>query len=455
MATHPRVHAPPADPPGAHVPHPAHAHASPQAHPTLAARTGPRATPPRSGAREVRIIILGSTGSIGTQTLETISHLNALATRAESPVSFRVVGLAAGKNVRLLEEQAAKFPEARLAAACDQAAAGSLARRSSGGLLLGAESAARLVREVECDMVVGAMVGAAGLPAMLDAISLGRDIALANKETLVAAGELVIPAARASGSRLLPVDSEHAGVWQCLPGFERCCPPSLCGPEVARVVLTASGGPFRTWSKHDIDQATPAQALKHPTWQMGSKVTIDSASLTNKALELIEAHWLFGLEPERLGVIVHPQSIVHALVEMADGNVIAQLAPPDMRTPIQIALTYPDRPTGISRKLDWASLSRLDFESPDTVRFPALTSAFDVMRLGGTAGAVFNGANEDAVDAFLAGQIPFGRISALSAGALRAIGASRVRSLDDVYAADTQARDFVRAALAQNEGTAS
>lgn len=413
-----------------------------------------------TGVRERRVILLGSTGSIGTQTVETIVHLNALAERGESAVVYRVVGLAAGRNVEVLSQQAGMFPGARIAAAH--------AEFDREGSLTGPDSAERLVREVECDLVLGAMVGAAGLPATLAAVELGRDVALANKETLVAAGALVVPAARRSGAKLLPVDSEHAGVWQCLPigaSGERAettepvrsvggagvgvpsqdggCPPMRCGGEVARVVLTASGGPFRTWTREQIVAATPAQALKHPTWSMGQKVTIDSASLTNKALELIEAHWLFGLEPERLGVVIHPQSIVHALVEMSDGNVIAQLAPPDMRTPIQIALTYPARRAGVSRKLDWASLSRLDFEQPDLDRFPALGAAERVMRLGGTAGAVFNAANEAAVEMFLRGEIPFGRIPELSLGAIDGVGVSPLRGLQDVLDADAEARRWV------------
>ncbi len=430
------------------------------------------ATPAHNAAPPVerRLIVLGSTGSIGTQTLEVVAHLNMLADRAQSPVRYRVVGLAGGRNAELLGSQAARFGVRDLAIGCEDVPvstpAGSRIRRGDGG-------AERLVREVECDIVLGAMVGAAGLPATLAAVELGRDVALANKETLVAAGALVVPAAFKSGSKLLPVDSEHCAAWQAmsdagcamsdvratsvLPGSDirhptsdvrhRACPPLICAPSVARLILTASGGPFRTSSAHDTYHATAARALKHPTWQMGPKVTVDSASLTNKALEIVEAHWLFGIPGDKIDVLVHPQSIVHALVEFADGNIIAQLAPPDMRTPIQYALTFPHRPQGISRKLDWATLGTLEFSPPDRKRFPALDCAYDIIARGGTAGAVFNGANEAAVEAFLAGSIPFGRITELSRGALEGVGSSPLRSLADALEADAQARRHVLLAL--------
>jgi 1-deoxy-D-xylulose-5-phosphate reductoisomerase len=431
-----------------------------------------------SAATEKRVILLGSTGSIGTQTLDVIEHLNALADRApaDEPRSrFRVVGLAAGSNGALLAEQAAKFGVRDLALTRSSAALSVPGAR----VRTGPSAPQQLVREVECDIVLGAMVGAAGLPATLAAVELGRDIALANKETLVAAGELVVPAALKSGSKLLPVDSEHAAVWQCLQGcvgkgsrdqrstgsrseldpvFSRShdpafpCPPMTCTREIARVILTASGGPFRTASAHDTYHATPAQALKHPTWTMGQKVTIDSASLTNKALEVVEAHWLFGLPSDKIGVLVHPQSIVHALVEYADGNVIAQLGPPDMRSPIQYALTWPERPDGRSHKLDFSKLSRLEFNEPDLERFPALRAAYRIIDSGGTSGAIFNAANEAAVEAFLSSVtvgpvMPFGRIAELSLKALDSIGVSRLRSYEDVIEADAQARAFVRAEL--------
>lgn len=405
----------------------------------------------RNEAPPRRLIILGSTGSIGTQTIDVIEHLCALHKRGEHPVRYEVVGLATGRNCAAMLEQAQRLGVRELALADEEAA-----RDIPAGVRLrrGADAAERLVREVECDVVLGAMVGAAGLPATLAAVQLGRDVALANKETLVAAGALVVPAATASGARLLPVDSEHAAVWQCLQGTRGReghtppCPPMVCGDDVARVVLTASGGPFRTWGRDETHGATPEQALRHPTWSMGPKVTIDSASLTNKALEVVEAHWLFGLPGEKIGVVVHPQSIVHAMVEFADGNVIAQLGPPDMRSPIQYALTFPDRPDGRSRRLDWSKLGQLEFSAPDRERFPALDAAYEVISRGGTSGAVFNGANEAAVEAFLGGAIPFGRIAELSRRALREVGEGALRALGDAIEADAEARRFVRAELA-------
>ena len=413
-------------------------------------RTSRGALPADGKTVERRLIVLGSTGSIGTQTLDVVAHLNTLADRGESSVRFRVVGLATGRNAPALFEQAVRFhvPDVALAEdSAEHAARPGIRVRRGGG------AAEQLIREVECDIVLAAMVGSAGLPATLAAVSLGRDVALANKETLVAAGALVVPAAEHSGSRLLPVDSEHSGLWQCLPAFcpATACPPMRCSAEIARVVLTASGGPFRTWSRQDTHGATPEQALKHPTWTMGPKVTIDSASLTNKALEVIEAHWLFGLPGDKIDVLIHPQSIVHAIVEFADGSLIAQLGASDMRTPIQYALTYPSRPDGRSRKLDLAAMSRLDFSPPDREQFPALNAAYDVIERAGTSGAIFNAANEAAVEAFLSGSpsIPFGRISELSRAALREVGVSRLRNLEDALEADREARRFVAKTLGE------
>lgn len=399
-----------------------------------------------------RILLLGSTGSIGTQTVEVIEHLNRLHAAGRWRVRYEVVGLATGQNSTLLLEQAARLNVRDLAIADESARidpSGTKLRR-------GASAGERLVREVACDVVLGAMVGSAGLPATLAAVELGRDVALANKETLVAAGALVVPAAARAGAKLLPVDSEHCALWQCLQGWEAgggrvasspICPPCVLGEHVARAILTASGGPFRTWDAARIAGASVEDALNHPTWKMGPKVTIDSASLTNKALEVIEAHWLFGLPGEKIGVLVHPQSIVHAMAEFADGSVLAQLGPPDMRTPIQYALSFPERPAGISRRIDFASMRTLEFSPPDTARFPALDLAYRVIELGGTAGAIFNAANEAAVEAFLARAIPFGRIPELSRDALERVGVSALRSLDDAITADTEARAAVRMAL--------
>jgi 1-deoxy-D-xylulose-5-phosphate reductoisomerase len=396
---------------------------------------------------ERRVIILGSTGSIGTQSLDVIEHLNGLHARGEYPDSFRVVGLAAGRSVSLLREQAERFGCGDCALA-DEAGAGAL--RGIARVYAGPDSADALVRSVPCDVVIAAMVGAAGLPATLAAVELGRDVALANKETLVAAGGVVIPAARRSGAKLLPVDSEHAAAWQCLmcllgPG---AAPPTAVDARLARLVLTASGGPFRLWTKEQIEVATPEQALRHPTWTMGRKVTIDSASLMNKVLEVIEAHWLFGLEPERIGVVVHPQSIVHAAAEMCDGSLIAHMSAPDMKCPIQAALSWPARVEGSCRRVRLEELKSLAFEAPDAERFPAIRLAERVMREGGVSGAVLNAANECAVEAFLAGAMGFAEIPRVVERAMNAVGAMRAATLRDCLEADAAAREHVRGELA-------
>ncbi|MFM9958729.1 MAG: 1-deoxy-D-xylulose-5-phosphate reductoisomerase [Phycisphaerales bacterium] len=392
-----------------------------------------------------RVILLGSTGSIGTQTIEVVRALNAAAERGESAVRYRVVGLATGRNADAMFAQAAGLGVTELALA--SVGSGGSAASAPAGVTLrtGADAAARLVEEVEADVVVGAMVGSAGIPATLAALRRGVDVALANKETLVAAGAVVVEAARRSGAKLLPIDSEHSGLWQCLScrsrGHEAA--PFSVGNDVRRVVLTASGGALRSRPLEELHHASVEEALAHPTWNMGAKVTIDSASLTNKALEVIEAHWLFGLDAERICVLVHPQSVVHAMVEFADASVIAQLGAADMRTPIQYAMTFPARPAGVSRSLDFAALSRLEFSPPDARRYPALELGHRVIREGGTSGAVFNAANEAAVEAFLARKIAFGRIAELSRAAMDEIGVSPLRDLADAQKAEEQARRFV------------
>ncbi|MEQ8317663.1 MAG: 1-deoxy-D-xylulose-5-phosphate reductoisomerase [Phycisphaerales bacterium] len=391
--------------------------------------------------RTRRLIVLGSTGSIGRQTLDVVAHLASLARANGQDPPIEVVGLAAGRRARELHEQAAAHgvPHTALCEGDDDAAN-----------FIGSDAAERLVREVDADVVMAAVVGAAGLPATLAAVELGRDVALANKETLVAAGALVVPAARHSGSKLLPVDSEHSALWQCLHAIAGpdAAPPMTPPAHVARLVLTASGGPFRTASASEVYNATPEQALAHPTWDMGPKVTIDCASLTNKALEVIEAHWLFGFESSRLGVLVHPQSIVHSLIETIDGSVLAQLGVSDMRLPIQLALTHPDRAPGSTPPLDLAQLARLDFEEPDKERFPALRLARWVIDTGGTAGAIFNAANEAAVHAFLAGRVPFGRIGELTQDACESVEVTPLQTVQDATDADTRARSHVERHIA-------
>jgi 1-deoxy-D-xylulose-5-phosphate reductoisomerase len=276
------------------------------------------------------------------------------------------------------------------------------------------------------------VVGAAGLPAALATVKSGKPLALANKESLVVAGSLLIPEARRRGVPLLPVDSEHSAIFQAMS----------CGraADVRRVVLTASGGPFRTWPVEKIRSATLEDALNHPTWRMGNKITIDSATMFNKALELIEACWLFDLRPDQVQIVIHPESIIHSMVEFIDGSVIAQLSPPDMRTPIQYALTYPDRADGCSRRMNWAEATTLHFEPPDFKRFPALDIAYKVAEAGGTAGAVMNAANEVAVEAFMAGKIRFGEISSVVERTVADHHLKCTPGLDDLLQADQSAR---------------
>lgn len=385
---------------------------------------------PRTG----RIILLGSTGSIGVNTIEVVEHLG----RLEGP-DYRIVALAAGRRASELRTQAERLGVTELALA-DPTDAEALA--GAGTLRTGPDSALQLVREVARpgDLVIGAMVGAAGIAPTLAALEIGCDVALANKETLVAAGAVVLPAARRSGARLIPIDSEHSAIHQCLRG-------GRLPEEIERLVLTASGGPFRTWDRARMDAATVEQALTHPTWSMGPKVTIDSASMMNKALELIEAHWLFGLPARRLDAVVHPQSIVHSFVEFVDGSVFAQLSPPDMRMPIQYAITEPDRLPGCSPRIDWSTFGDLRFEPVDHERFPSLRTALEVIETGGSAGAVFNAANEVAVEAFLSGRIGFGGIIELVRGTLEASDHRSVGSLEEVLEADAAARALATSRL--------
>ncbi|MGD0542589.1 MAG: 1-deoxy-D-xylulose-5-phosphate reductoisomerase, partial [Tepidisphaeraceae bacterium] len=292
--------------------------------------------------------------------------------------------------------------------------------------------------------VVAAVVGAAGLPAALAAVRAGKRLALANKEALVVAGSLLIPEARRRGVALLPVDSEHSAIFQAM----------ACGRgrDVRRVILTASGGPFRNAPLEAIHNATPADALNHPTWRMGGKITIDSATMFNKALELIEACWLFDLRPQQVQIVVHPESIIHSMVEFIDGSVIAQLSPPDMRTPIQYALTYPERANGCSRRMDWTTVQALHFEPPDFEKFPALKLAYQVAEAGGTSGAVLNAANEAAVAAFMAGKIAFGEICRVVELTISQHRIQTSPTLDDLLQADRWARQCAETFIASGTG---
>ena len=381
-----------------------------------------------SSARPRRVAVLGSTGSIGSSALDVIRVL---------PERLVLVGLAAHCRWEQLAEQCREF-KPRLAVLSDPDALAradrSLFPRET-ELLGGAEGVAQLAAASDVDVVLSAVVGAAGLHGTWSALEAGKTVALANKETLVVGGPLVIDLAAKTGAKLLPVDSEHSAIFQALSGHTAA--------EVARVVLTASGGPFRGKSAAELESVTPQQALKHPTWQMGPKITIDSATLMNKALEVIEARWLFGLAPDQIDVVVHPESIVHSFVEFVDGSVLAQLSPPDMRLPIQYALTYPERLPGPARKLDWQSLAGLSFEPPDRDTFAALELGFEVARSGGTAGAVLNAANEAAVDGFLKGELPFLDIARCCRAILEAHDHDNRPTLARLLALDRWARQEV------------
>lgn len=369
------------------------------------------------------IAILGSTGSIGTQALELVRL---------HPEEFRVVALTARSSREKLFEQVREFrPEvAGLTEPISMSEIPEDVRFCRWAM--GEEALRVAAAEVPADMVLVSVVGIAGLQSVMDALGANRQVLLANKEALVTGGHLVMDAAKRIGKPILPVDSEHSAIFQCLQGAG--------GNQPVRLLLTASGGPFRTWTREQMQNATRAQALKHPNWSMGAKITIDSASMFNKALEIIEAHWLFGMPPEKIQVVVHPQSIVHSAVEFADGAVLAQLGVPDMRVPIAYAMTYPRRiPTG-SKPLDLFSIGTLTFEPGDPVRFPALRLAGECLNAGGAACTILNGANEMAVAAFLRDEIPFGAISRIVEGTLEACGAMPADTLEDIFHADLEAR---------------
>lgn len=338
------------------------------------------------------VAVLGATGSIGRATLDVLENLD---------VGWRVLGLSAHSRIEELLPTARAMGARYLVATCDQAAQSVQQADLPAGceLRYGSAALAELASHPEVDTVVAAIVGSAGVESTLAAARAGKRIALANKESLVVAGNLVTSSAAQSGARLIPVDSEHSAIFQALQAGRPA--------EVAKIILTASGGPFRTWSLQRLKQATVADALAHPTWQMGRKISVDSATMMNKALEIIEARWLFGLPAEQIDVVVHPQSIVHSMVEFTDGSVIAQLSPPDMRLPIQYALTYPERRPCPCPKMNWKVNSELSFQPVDLDRFPAVGLGWEVARRGGSTGAVLNAANEAAVDLFLQAKLRF------------------------------------------------
>ena len=368
--------------------------------------------------RKRRIAILGSTGSIGTQTLDVIRQHREL---------FEVELISARRNVALLSAQAREFDAANVVI-CEDSKYSELSGALEGSdckVWSGVDSLCELVKLQSVDIVVGAMVGFSGLRPTLAALEAGKIVALANKETLVAAGPIVIRTMREHNAVILPVDSEHSAIFQCLLAAQ--------GNKVEKIHLTASGGPFRTWERAKIAAATAREALKHPNWDMGAKVTIDSATMMNKGFEVIEAKWLFDMDPDKINVVVHPESIIHSMVEFTDGAVIAQMGCPDMREPIGFALSFPERVSVGNRKLDFATLGQISFEAPDLKRFPCLELAYEAIRRGGNAPCALNAANEVAVAAYLKGLIGFYDIARINERCLNGLNFVAEPSLEDIF----------------------
>jgi len=387
-----------------------------------------------------RVVVLGSTGSIGESTLDVI---------ARHPERLAVYALSAYSRIDRLARQAQASGAAVVVVPDDAARRKFLqlwpAGRPAPEIRVGARALAETAADPQCDAVMAAIVGAAGLPAALAAARAGKRVLLANKEALVAAGTLFMQAVRDNGAELLPIDSEHNAIFQCLPHGGRAIAPQAPAPGVRRLLLTASGGPFRGRDLEDLHDVTPAQACAHPNWSMGRKISVDSATMLNKGLEVIEAHWLFAMPPERIEVVVHPQSVVHSMVEYEDGSILAQLGRPDMRTPIAYGLGFPERIDSGVGPLDLARLGRLDFEKPDFARFPCLALSFDALRAGQAACVALNAANEVAVAAFLAGRLAYTWIPRVIEAALEwQAGRASVTldDLDDILALDAESRAY-------------
>ena len=377
-----------------------------------------------------RVAILGATGSIGSSTLDLVEA---------APERFEVTAVTAASNVAELAV-IARRTRASLAVIADESRLGALREALAGTNIQAAAGEGALAEAaLSADLVVAAIVGTAGLAPVMAAVRAGRTVGLANKEALVSAGALMIEEARRSGATLLPIDSEHNAIFQCLAGQD-------C-EQIARLILTASGGPFRTWTADQMARATPAQAVAHPNWSMGAKISVDSATMMNKGLELIEAHHLFGLAEERIDIVVHPQSVIHSLVEYADGSMLAQLGSPDMRVPIGHVLAWPERMETQARRLDLLEIARLDFEAPDERRFPALRLAREALRRGGAAPLTLNAANEVAVEAFLGGAIHFGDIVATVEEQFVRLDQPLPGSIDEVLALDAEVRRNTRERL--------
>ena len=374
------------------------------------------------------IAILGSTGSIGTNSLDVIANF---------PHRFRVTYLTVNRNIDALREQIRTFRPAAVVV-LDPAAAEQLRDQVDGTtkVLTGAEALEEIVQRDDVDIVISSLVGFAGLKPTIRALEAGKRVALANKETLVAAGDLVMNTCRAHNAELLPVDSEHSAIFQCLVGE--------ADAHVSKIILTASGGPFRTATESEMQHITVAQALNHPNWKMGSKITIDSATLMNKGFEVIEARWLFGVPPEKIDVVIHPQSIIHSMVEFIDGSVKAQLGIPDMKIPIQYALTYPERSASDFLRVNFPTLQQMTFFEPDLKKFRCLQLAFDALAAGGTMPAAMNAANEVAVAAFLNGTITFSRIPDTIARTMERHTVSDDMTLENIVETDRWAREVAR-----------
>lgn len=377
------------------------------------------------------IAILGSTGSIGQSSLEVVENL---------ADQFRVTYLTANRNVDLLKRQIARFRPAGVVV-FDREHADRLRRELDGSVevLAGEDGLTEIVGRDDVDVVISSLVGFAGLKPTVEAIKHRKTIALANKETLVAAGALMTALVDEYGVQLIPVDSEHSAIFQCLVGENR--------DHLAKLILTASGGPFLNTPRDALTRVSVEEALNHPKWKMGKKISVDSATLMNKGLEVIEAHWLFGLPPERIDVVIHPQSIIHSMVEFVDGSVKAQMGLPDMKIPIQYALTYPERSHLNGGRVDFPLLGSMTFHAPDRAKFRCLQLAFDALSLGGTAPTALNAANEVAVDAFLRGQLTFDRIPELIDGALSSHPVHDGLDLGDILEADRETRNYVRTLL--------
>ncbi len=374
-----------------------------------------------------KVVILGSTGSIGKSALDVIRKF---------PDKFKVIGLAARSSINILEEQIKEF-KPKYVAVYDNKAWNELRKKIKNiEIMHGTEGICQIATKTEADIILSAIVGAAGLLPTFEAVLAGKTIALANKESLVMAGELIKTTAKKTNAKIIPVDSEHSAIFQCINSCNK--------PYISKIWLTASGGPFRGMKKNEIKNVTPQEALNHPKWKMGKRITIDSATLMNKGFEVIEAHYLFDIKAEDIGVLIHPQSIVHCLVEFIDGTYIAQMSNPDMKAPIALALSIPERLTNIVKPIDWTVTSQLQFEMPDTDLFPCLNLAYEALKTGGSMPAVLNAADEIAVEAFLAGKVKFNNIYEIIKKIMDAHNVVPINSIDDVLEADSWARKMAK-----------